>query len=223
MWINRGKDQPTKTKDRMLENVFTAEQRDALQEIANLAMGQAATRLARLFDTFIQLSVPHVCVVGVDEATQTLREMTGIDESVTPVRQGFRSDINGEALVICRSSGVGYLSALVNESYMDSACETVSQTELIFDVANVLTGACVSCVLDQFDRTPIFSPPTLLGEKIALDDVFQSNVVAWRTALLLEVNFALEDQTFRAHLVILMDEDSIRRLYDALNALLCSL
>lgn len=40
---------------------------------------------------------------------------------------------------------------------------------------------------------------------------------------MLEVNFALEDQTFRAHLVILMDEDSIRRLYDALNALLCSL
>ena len=204
----------------MLENVFTAEQRDALQEIANLAMGQAATRLARLFDTFIQLSVPHVCVVGVDEATQTLREMTGIDESVTAVRQGFRSDINGEALVICRSSGVEYLRALVNEPYAQSAYEPVSQAELIFDVANVLTGACVSSILNQFDRTPVFSPPSLLGEGIALDDVFQADVLAWRIALLLEVNFTLEDQTFRAHLVMLMDEDSIRRLYDALIALL---
>lgn len=207
----------------MLENVFTVEQRDALQEIANLAMGQAATRLARLFNTFIQLSVPHMCVVGVDEATQTLREMTGIDESVTAVRQGFRSDINGEALLICRSSGVGYLRALVNEPYIHSVYETVSQTELIFDVANVLTGACVSCVLNQLDRTPVFSPPSLLGEEIALDDVFQADVLAWRIALLLEVNFALEDQKFRAHLVILMDEESIRRLYDALNALLYSL
>jgi chemotaxis protein CheC len=148
--------------------------------------------------------------------------MTGIDESVTAVRQGFRSDINGEAIVICRSSGVGYLSALVNEPSVQSAYETVSQTELIFDVANVLTGACVSCVLNQLDRTPVFSPPSLLGEKIALDDVFQTNVLAWRTALLLEVNFALEDQTFRAHLVILMDEESIRHLHDALDALLCS-
>ena len=204
----------------MLENVFTVEQRDALQEIANLAMGQAAARLARLFNTFIQLSVPHICVVGVDEATQILREMTGIDESVTAVRQGFRSDINGEALVICRSSGVEYLRALVNEPYAQSAYETVSQAELIFDVANVLTGACVSSILNQFDRTPVFSPPSLLGEGIALDDVFQADVLAWRIALLLEVNFALEDQTFRAHLVMLMDEDSIRRLYDALIALL---
>jgi chemotaxis protein CheC len=207
----------------MLENVFTVEQRDALQELANWGMGQAATRFAHLFDTFIQLSVPHVCVVRVDEATQILREMTGIDEVVTAVRQGFRSDINGEALVICRSSGVGYLSALVAEPYMHEAHETVSQTELIFDVANVLTGACVSCVLNQLDRTPVFSPPSLLGEQIALDDVLQTSALAWRIALLLEVNFALEDQTFRAHLVILMDEESIRRLYDALNALLYSL
>jgi len=99
----------------------------------------------------------------------------------------------------------------------------VSQTELMFDVANVLTGACVSCILNQLDRTPIFSAPGLLGEKISLDDVFQADVLAWKTALLLEVNFALEDQTFRAHLVMLMAEDSIRRMNEALDALLSRL
>ncbi|WP_206957560.1 chemotaxis protein CheC [Trinickia acidisoli] len=207
----------------MRENVFTEEQRDALQEIANLAMGQAATRLARLLDTFIELSVPRVRVVRAEDAAHTLREMTGIDESVTAVRQGFRSDIKGEALVICRSSGVGHLCALVNDPYVHSAYDAVSQTELMFDMANVLTGACVSCILNQLDRTPIFSPPGLLGEKISLEDVFQADVLAWKIALLLEVNFALEDQTFRAHLVMLMAEDSIRRMNDALNALLSSL
>jgi chemotaxis protein CheC len=201
----------------MRDHVLTEEQRDALQEVANLAMGQAATRLACLLDTFIELSVPRVRVVRVEEAAQTLHEMTGIDESVMAVRQGFRSDIKGEALVICRSSGVDNLCALVN---VHSAYESVSQTELMFDVANVLTGACVSCVLSQLDRTPIFSAPGLLGEKIALEDLFQTDVLAWRMALLLEVNFALEDQTFRAHLVMLMAEDSIRRMYEALNVLL---
>ncbi len=207
----------------MRENVFTEEQRDALQEIANLAMGQAATRLARLLDTFIELSVPRVRVVLAEDAARTLREMTGIDESVTAVRQGFRSDIKGEALVICRSSGVGNLCALVNDPYIRSSYETVSQSELMFDVANVLTGACVSCILDQLDRTPIFSAPGMLGEQISLDDVFQADMLAWKVALLLEVNFALEDQTFRAHLVMLMAEDSIRRMNDALSALLSSL
>jgi chemotaxis protein CheC len=207
----------------MPENVFTEEQRDALQEIANLAMGQAATRLARLLDTFIELSVPRMRVVEVSDAAMALRDMTGIDETVTAVRQGFRSDIKGEALVICRSSGVGQLCSFVNDPYIESSYESVSQKELMLDVANVLTGACVSSILDQLDRTPVFSPPGLLGEKISLDDVFQADVLAWKVALLLEVNFALEDQSFRAHLVMLMTEDSIRRVNDALDALLSSL
>ncbi|HXZ06558.1 MAG TPA: chemotaxis protein CheC [Paraburkholderia sp.] len=206
----------------MRENIFTEEQRDALQEIANLAMGQAAARLARLLDTFIKLSVPRVCVVGVDEAAQTLRQMTGIDQGVTAVRQSFRSDIRGEALVICRSGAVGNLWGLVNGPDIHPAHETISQAELMFDVANVLTGAYVSCILDQLDRTPVFSAPNLLGENIALDDVFQPDLLAWRVAVLLEVNFVLENHSFRAHLVMLMAEDSISSMHDALDALLAS-
>ncbi|ASW02073.1 chemotaxis protein CheC [Paraburkholderia aromaticivorans] len=207
----------------MSEPVLTEDQRDALQEVANLAMGQAATRLARLLDAFIELSVPRVKVVAVSEAAQALREMTGIEDTVSAVRQGFRSDIKGEALVICRSDSVEQLCALVSDPYSRSAYETVSQQELVFDVANVLTGACVSCILDQLGRTPIFSAPGLLGEAMTLDEVFQPGVLQWEVALLVEVNFALEDQSFRAHLVMLMAEESIRHMNGALDALLSSL
>lgn len=90
----------------MPESVFTDEQRDALQEIANLAMGRAAMRLAKLFGRFIELSVPRVRVVRAADAGAALREMTGIHDNVTAVRQGFRSDIKGEALVLCSSTGM---------------------------------------------------------------------------------------------------------------------
>ncbi|MGA3248323.1 MAG: chemotaxis protein CheC [Paraburkholderia sp.] len=207
----------------MSEPVLNEDQRDALQEVANLAMGQAATRLARLLDTFIELSVPRVQVVEISKAAAALREMTGIQEAVSAVRQGFRSDIKGEALVICRSGSIEQLCSLVNDPYPRSAYEKVSQQEVIFDVANVLTGACVSCILEQLGRTPVFSAPGLLGEAMSLDDVFQPGVLAWEVALLVEVNFALEDQSFRAHLVMLMAEESIRHMNHALDALLSSL
>jgi chemotaxis protein CheC len=207
----------------MSEPVLNEDQRDALQEVANLAMGQAATRLGRLLDAFIELSVPRVQVVEVSEAAAKLREMTGIHETVSAVRQGFRSDIKGEALVICRSGSIEQLCGLVNDPYARSAYDKVSQEELIFDVANVLTGACVSCIFEQLGRTPVFSAPGLLGECMSLDDVFQPGVLAWEAALLVEVNFALEDQSFRAHLVMLMAEESIRHMNHALDALLSSL
>ncbi|MFP3632975.1 chemotaxis protein, partial [Burkholderia sp. SIMBA_045] len=55
------------------------------------------------------------------------------------------------------------------------------------------------------------------------EDVFQPNALAWSVALLLEVNFGLEDHGFRAHFVMLMAEDSIRLMGDALDALLSAL
>jgi chemotaxis protein CheC len=207
----------------MPEPDLNEDRRDALQEVANLAMGQAATRLARLLDTFIELSVPRVQLVAVSDAAEALREMTGIDDTVSAVRQGFRSDIKGEALVICRSDGVEQLCALVNDPYVHSSYESVSQKELIFDVANLLTGACVSSILDQLGRTPVFSAPGMLGDAMTLDEVFQPGVLQWEVALLVEVNFALEDQSFRAHLVMLMAEESIRHMNGALDELLSSL
>jgi chemotaxis protein CheC len=234
----------------MPESVFTAEQRDALQEIANLAMGRAAARLALLLGRFIELSVPRVRVVRAADAGAALREMTGIQENVTAVRQGFRSDIKGEALVLCRSAGVGRLASLVDRAFGDDVFGerasrvgasgagaqyegashertapdgTATHDELVFDVANVLMGACVSSILDELGRTPVFFPPGLLGANMSFDDVFQPTVLAWSVALLLEVNFGLEGDGFRAHFVMLMAEDSIRLMGNALDALLSAL
>ena len=39
-------------------------QRDALQELMNISMGQAANALARLIDAKITLSIPKIVVAG---------------------------------------------------------------------------------------------------------------------------------------------------------------
>ncbi|MCU9956161.1 MULTISPECIES: chemotaxis protein CheC [Burkholderia] len=208
----------------MPESVFTAEQRDALQEIANLAMGRAASRLALLLGRFIELSVPRVRVVKAADAGDALREMTGIHDNVTAVRQGFRSDIKGEAIVLCRSAGVARLMTIVDRTFGDGVYGGMATPdELMFDVANVLMGACVASILDELGRKPVFFPPGLLGSNVSFDDVFQPPELAWSVALLLEVNFGLEDHAFRAHFVMLMAEDSIRLMGDALDALLSAL
>jgi len=207
----------------MPDLVFTELQRDALQEIANLGMGQAATRLSGLLGAFIELSVPRVRVVAVSEAAVALREMTGIDGPVTAVRQGFRSEIKGEALVICRSGEIMALGTLIGGPDAVQPSQSEIDKELVFEVANALTGACVSAMLDQLGRLPVFTQPGLLGEHIMLDEVFRPGLLAWDVALLVEVNFALEDRRFRAHLVMLMAEESIDHVSRAIDTLLHSL
>jgi len=197
----------------MPDRLLTEIQRDALQEIANMGMGDAALRLSGLLDAFIELSVPRVRVVRAAEAARTLAAMTGIAEPVTAVRQGFRSEIRGEALVLCRSAAVADLGTMLGDAGDERA------DERMLDVANLITGACVSSILDWLGRQPAFSPPELLGDAILLDDVFRAGMLVWDLALLVEVSFALEHQHFRAHLVMLMDEASIRLVRDALDLL----
>jgi len=204
----------------MSEPFFTETQRDALQEISNLAMGMAATGLSELLDAFIELSVPRVRSVAIGEAAQALREMTGLDGEVTAVRQSFRSGIKGEALVICRSGEIADLATLAQGLGGQSPDEAMSEIELAFDIANVVTGACVSSILDQLGATPVFSPPGLIGGGMSLDEVFRPDALTWDMALLIEVNFSLEDQNFRVHLVMLMAQESICIVRDALDALL---
>ena len=95
--------------------------------------------------------------------------------------------------------------------------------EVVFDVANVLMGACVASILDEFGRKPVFFPPGLLGANVSFDDVFQPTELAWSVALLLEVNF--EPRTTRSgyFVMLLMAEDSIRLMGDALDALLSAM
>ena len=207
----------------MPDPVLSEIQRDALQEIANMGMGQAATRLSALLNAFIELSVPRVRLVGAADAARTLVEMTGIADTVTAVRQGFRSEIRGEALVICRSAEIADLGELLRESFGpvdDDGADAEDTEELVFDVANLITGACVSSILEQLGRLPVFSPPDLLGDSIKLDDVFRADTLVWDLALLIEVHFTLEDQSFRVHLVMLMDGVSIRHVGNALDTLL---
>ncbi|HWT45120.1 MAG TPA: hypothetical protein VN085_04105 [Vicinamibacterales bacterium] len=188
--------------------------------MSNLAMGMAATGLSELLDAFIELSVPRVRSVAIGEAASALREMTGLNGAVTAVRQSFRSGIKGEALVICRSGEIADLAVLAQGPSEQPSHGAMSETELVFDIANVVTGACVSSILDQLGTTPVFSPPGLIGGGMSLDEVFRPDALSWDMALLIEVNFSLEDKNFRVHLVMLMAQESIRIVRDALNALL---
>jgi len=42
--------------------MLTRDQKDALQEIANIGMGQAGASIAKVLGEFIQLSVPRILI-----------------------------------------------------------------------------------------------------------------------------------------------------------------
>ena len=207
----------------MNEHELTQDQREALQEVTNIGMGQAGAALANLLGTFVALSIPRIHLLQAAELGDALRNMVGHNGEVTAVRQSFQSDISGEAIVIYGPAGCRELWDLMGYDQTQDDRDTVAERELLFDVANVLIGACVCSVFEILGRTLNFSRPTLIGEKVPVDYLLQKGTLPWGMALLVEVNFSLENRQFTAHLVTLMAEESIPQMKFALDSFVESL
>lgn len=192
------------------------EQRDALAELVNISMGQAGDSLARLFDTFIQLSIPRIQIVRPDDVIGTISALIGLAGPIVAVRQAFSSRIRGEALAVYAAGGCDAVADLV--TYPD-----VTSDELLLEISNVLVGACVGGLAAQFGLDLSFSPPSILGQHDSLETLLDTGCLPWKTALIAEVNFRVADRPFHCHLLTFWPDDSIAVLLRSVDAFLASL
>jgi len=177
---------------------LSEDQRDCLQEIVNVAMGQAGASLARLLEVFVTLSVPKIKILGPAEVRSALRCFVDA-EFVSAIRQSFHDSkgidgLRGEAIVVFGDSSFKELAELLH--YEDEQLSTEAEQELLLDISNVLNGACLTGVADQLGEELIYSPPSILGIKVPIERLFEKDKVKWETALSVEINYSLEKRSF---------------------------
>lgn len=196
------------------------EHRDALQEIVNMAMGGAGAALARLLESFVRLSVPRIQLLNAHAIPSAITEMIGAPVEITAVRQSFACAVRGEALVLFGQAGCAELADLMG--YTDAAVQG-TRREIVLDVANVLVGACIGGIFEQFGMELGFSAPSIMGENIAVTQLIQPDTLQWRYALLVDVNFGLESRGFTCHLLVLMPEESMSTLRESIERFVAAL
>ena len=207
---------------------LTEEQRDAMQEITNIAMGQAGSMLATLLGTFVNLSVPRINVLALSEVAGAIGSMVGRNIEITAVRQSFHGYLRGEAIVIYGRDGCKELGDLMG---YDEVLDRADEIELLLDVSNILVGACLGGINDQIKGITeaqgagelSFSAPSLMAEGVPAEVLIDPGKLTWTHALLLEVNFTLEGRDFISHLCMLMPEHSIEKVRNILDEFIASL
>ncbi len=192
---------------------YTEDQADALQEVANIAMGQAGDSLARILDNFVTLSVPRIRQIEVKELADTVTAMVG-EEEVSAVRQAFYNALRGEAIVIFTQSGADELAKLLG---YDCELDAAIEQELLLEVGNLLVGAILNGISDTLGTELGFSAPSLMAEHTPLRQVLAPDRLTWEQALLVEVNFSVEKHRFKSHLLMFMTEETIETLRHILD------
>lgn len=204
----------------MRDFLLTEDQRDCLQEITNVAMGQAGAHLARLLNVFVVLSIPNVSVLNPTDIAMTLHSLNGDnkDDVVHGVCQGFiGGGIAGEAMLIFHGTDFEDLAQLLK---YDRTPDEQAKSELLMDTANVLNGACLRGMAEQLDTHFSFGPPMLLGQHCNITDLLHNNNMKWKQALVVEINYAIENHKINCDLLLVIAEHSIHGLIEKLNYLI---
>lgn len=180
--------------------------RDSYQEIANVAMGQAADLLARVLEVFVLLPIPNVNMIEVSELKMALT--TAQDETISAVCQGFiGSGVAGEALLIFNDSSFNDIAKLMKYR---GEIDDIVELELLMDVASILIGACLKGIAEQLDVHFSQGHPVVLGQHVPLDNLLKSENVTWKKSLAIEITYAIENYNIQCDLLILFTEDSLK-------------
>lgn len=199
---------------------YTEDQNDAMQEVVNIAMGQAGDSLARILGNFVALSVPRIKLVTGADVIKTVTDMIGHTAEVSAVRQAFYNVLRGEAVVIFTQKGADDMAGLMG---YDGELDSSGKQELLMEVANLLTGAVINGISDTLNTDLNFSAPSLMAEHAPIEMILNPEQLSWSHAMLLEVNFAVENHDFKCHLLMFMTEDSIDILRKILDQFLESI
>jgi len=196
--------------------VLSEDHRDCLQEISNVAMGQAGDHLARLLDAFVILSIPNVAILSPSEIAMAVQTVD--DQNVSGVCQGFiGGGISGESMLLFNDTSFNDLAKLMG--YEDEVSAT-AEKEVLIDATNILVGALLRGIAEQMDIEFSFGPPAILGQHQELDKLLSSKHVRWNQALVIEVGYQIENYDVQCDLLVVITERSLHYLLNKLNYLL---
>ncbi|CUW37509.1 Putative inhibitor of MCP methylation, CheC-like [Magnetospirillum sp. XM-1] len=198
-----------------MTEIIGALERDAVEEILNVAIGQAAASLSRMVRDQISLSVPFVEFLSPATAGERLDGTTGGADSVA-VRQHFSSSFSGDILLIFpeRRSLDLVRSMLGDTVSMDSLTEL--EQEALLEVGNVILNACLGSLANQLGLAIESSLPIYLRGRGA--QILATKHPDTELVMFLQVDFSLAAKGVKGYLAFVMDIVSARQFSDAVSA-----
>ncbi|TYK67355.1 chemotaxis protein [Colwellia echini] len=202
----------------MSEFNLTEDQLDCLQELINIAMGQASDQLARYLDTFVYLEVPSI------ESVDAQVLMSGLSEqknTLAVVSQGFfgHEGIRGEALLVYQEEDSGRISDLLGYEP-----DEASQDEQLIDISSILTTTFLNVFARQIENQMSYNAPKLLPHvQSNLAEHVQHMPFTWDIALKVNINYQVTDYSFNCNMILLIPEKAITKIKLVLDRILADL
>jgi len=184
---------------------------DALTELFNLGVGQAASAFSQIAGDTVQLTVPRVRVMTHAELSRYLGEDGTV--AVSAVRQRYSGAINSEAVLMFPAErGLQLVQMMVGgELPLDQLAEM--EQEALSEIGNILLNSVMASVADALHIELDGSLPTV--ELSQVNNVLRSQHETDGAVLMIDIQFEVAAREVKGLLAFLLDvasQDALEQL-----------
>ncbi|HII99574.1 MAG TPA: chemotaxis protein CheC [Methanoregula sp.] len=190
---------------------FTAIQKDALQELANIGAAHSATTLSQMLNSQIGMSVPEINIVDISNVSEFVS-----DELTTMVIFELQGDIpHGGFLILHfpRDSAVRTAHIMQGEEDAPLTFSEMDQSAIL-EVGNIMVSSFLSASSDLLGFNLLPSPPALIVDMAhaAITSLIAQMTVEVDDVILFRVKLTSDEHNIAGNILIFLEVTALERI-----------
>ncbi len=192
---------------------FNELQKDALCEIFNISVSQAAAALSEIVQERVRMTIPAVEICDAAKAIVYLDQ--GYD--ICGISQRFHSDFEGRAVLVFPEHRSLELVRLMVGVEVPLDTLTEMEQDALAEIGNIVLNACLASLSDMFHQQFDCDIPQLV---VGSSDSVLSGYTDDNILILLKIKFILDQQELEGHIIFVVNAQSLEALEHSINQFL---
>ncbi len=191
------------------------DQLDALKELVNIGVGQAAGMLNEMIEFRIQLHIPVIKLLSPKLLQQELVERLGA-EQVSAVELDFNGSFQGTAELFFPTESAATLVAILTGEEVGSADLDSLKIGTLTEVGNIVINGVMGSISNVLEKPLKYEVPNYLEDK--LDNLVLLKSLDDSTKVLLaQARFEIEELQVQGDIVLFFNVGSFQALLSAIE------
>ncbi|NES25193.1 MAG: chemotaxis protein CheC [Symploca sp. SIO3E6] len=194
---------------------LTTDQLDAVKELINIGVGQAAGMLNEMIEFHIRLQIPVVKFLSPKLLQKELGERIGC-EQLSTVKLDFGGSFVGTAELVFPTESAATLVAVLTGEEPGSPDLDSLKIGTLSEVGNILLNGVMGSISNMLDQPLKYAVPSYTEDTIDNLLPFKNNHDQ-ATVLLAEARFDIEELQLQGDIVLFFDVGSFEVLLEAIE------
>ena len=189
---------------------------DALVEIFNIGVGQAAASMSAIVNEEVRMSVPSISFMHRAAAAALLGAPGGERERICGVSQHYRGAFSTEAILMFpEDKSLEIVRLMVGEGVPLQELSEMEQ-EAMCEIGNIILNSCVGTLANLFQRELQGSLPSYhVGTS---DEILTaSGSPADTVVLMLHIDFVLEKHQIHGYVAFILDLSALHDMQEQID------